>query len=214
MLFRSSVSALKFFDAGTRAFEAETGLTINEPGTFAVKSAVEAAVVEVIKEGAKKGLWEFKQPEKKDVVVPSQTSQAPKPAPSPAPAQTAVTSQQASDGASKTDQAPAVRTETVVAAAPAPVTETVTEAVAPAPAPLPAPEAPPVVAERRTWYLKTDAYLFKEPNERSQRTWMLKAGTELTWQSNGPDGWLYVNDAEKRKGFVRKNDLTDTPKSK
>lgn len=58
-----SVSALKFYDAGTRAFEAEAGLTINEPGTYAVKAAVEMAVVELIKEGHKKGIWSFKTTE-------------------------------------------------------------------------------------------------------------------------------------------------------
>ena len=61
-----SVSALKFFDVGTRAFEAEAGLTINEPGTYATKSAIELAVVELIKEGQKKGVWEFKQPSPTD----------------------------------------------------------------------------------------------------------------------------------------------------
>ncbi len=56
-----SVSALKFYDAGTKAFEAEAGLTINEPGTYATKAAVEMAVVELIKEGQRKGVWDFKQ---------------------------------------------------------------------------------------------------------------------------------------------------------
>jgi curli production assembly/transport component CsgG len=55
-----AMTALKFFDMGTRAFEAEAGLTINEPGTYAVKSAIEAGVVELIKEGARKGLWNYK----------------------------------------------------------------------------------------------------------------------------------------------------------
>jgi curli production assembly/transport component CsgG len=55
-----SVSALKFYDAGTKAFEAEAGLTINEPGTYATKAAVEMAVVELIKEGQRKGVWDFK----------------------------------------------------------------------------------------------------------------------------------------------------------
>jgi curli production assembly/transport component CsgG len=41
-------------------FEAESGLTINEPGTLAVKATVEAAVVELIKEGERKGVWKFK----------------------------------------------------------------------------------------------------------------------------------------------------------
>lgn len=57
-----SISALKFFDIGTKAFEAEAGLTINEPGTYATKSAIEMAVVELIKEGQRKGIWDFKKP--------------------------------------------------------------------------------------------------------------------------------------------------------
>ena len=55
-----SITALKFFDTGTQAFEAEAGLTVNEPGTYATKSAVEMSVVELIKEGRKKGIWDFK----------------------------------------------------------------------------------------------------------------------------------------------------------
>jgi hypothetical protein len=47
-------------------FEFETGLTINEPGTLAVKATVEAAVVELIKEGEKKGVWDFKYPMPKE----------------------------------------------------------------------------------------------------------------------------------------------------
>ena len=54
-----SMTALKFFDAGTKAFEGELGLTINEPGTYAVKAAIEAAVVELIKEGQRKGVWDY-----------------------------------------------------------------------------------------------------------------------------------------------------------
>jgi curli production assembly/transport component CsgG len=71
-----SVTALKFFDAGTKAFEGEVGLTINEPGTYAVKAATEAAVVELIKEGQRKGIWAFKE-EKKDELVQSQTPKIP-----------------------------------------------------------------------------------------------------------------------------------------
>ena len=63
-----SFAMLKFLKAGTQAFEAETGLTINEPGTLAVKATVEAAVVELIKEGERKGVWDYK---KIDSVVPA-----------------------------------------------------------------------------------------------------------------------------------------------
>jgi curli production assembly/transport component CsgG len=62
-----SATALKFFDNATQAFEAEAGLTINEPGTYAVKSATELAVVELIKEGQRKGVWDYKQ---ERIVVP------------------------------------------------------------------------------------------------------------------------------------------------
>jgi curli production assembly/transport component CsgG len=58
-----SIAVLKFFKEGTQAFELESGLTVNEPGTLAVKAAIEGAVVELIKEGEKKGVWEFEQPE-------------------------------------------------------------------------------------------------------------------------------------------------------
>ena len=54
-----SMAVLKFVKDGTQAFEIESGLTINEPGTQAVKAAIESAVVELIKEGGKKGIWEF-----------------------------------------------------------------------------------------------------------------------------------------------------------
>jgi hypothetical protein len=165
-----SISALKFFDMGTKAFEAEAGLTINEPGTYAVKAAVEMGVVELIKEGKAKGIWDYKQDtgptppaelpkveEKKDVVVQSQTK-----------------------------------------------SETKTQAV------------PSATAEVKadlfgTRVLKEDAYLYKEADDKSQRTWQLKKGTELTIISPGPEGWHLVRDAEKRKGFVKQDVLTNKP---
>ena len=57
-----SIAILKAFRGGTAFFEAETGLTINEPTTLAVKATVEAAVVELINEGERKGIWSFKTP--------------------------------------------------------------------------------------------------------------------------------------------------------
>jgi curli production assembly/transport component CsgG len=73
-----AVTALKFFDLGTRAFEGEAGFTINEPGTFAVKSAIEAGVVELIKDGAKKGLWNFKGDNNELVQNTSESKNSPK----------------------------------------------------------------------------------------------------------------------------------------
>ena len=55
-------------------FEFESGLTINEPATLAVKTTVEAAVVEMIKEGERKGVWDFRKPQ---MVVQPATPAAP-----------------------------------------------------------------------------------------------------------------------------------------
>lgn len=52
-------------------------------------------------------------------------------------------------------------------------------------------------------YLTEDAYVYKEPNEKSQRTWLLKKGTVLSIQSPGPEGWHFVQDEQKRRGFVK-----------
>jgi curli production assembly/transport component CsgG len=55
----TSANVLKFLDAGTKALEFEAGATINEPSTYAVRVAVEAAVVDLIKQGVNKKLWEY-----------------------------------------------------------------------------------------------------------------------------------------------------------
>lgn len=57
------VTAFKFFDVGTRAFEYDGQQTSNEAGSYAIRSAIETAVVEMIKDGENKGLWAFKQKE-------------------------------------------------------------------------------------------------------------------------------------------------------
>ena len=57
----SSMGVFKFFDMGTSSFEAEAGHTINEPVNYAVRVAIEQAVVELIKAGEKKELWKFEE---------------------------------------------------------------------------------------------------------------------------------------------------------
>ena len=49
----------KYFDADTLLVEIELGVARNEPVTYAVRKAIEKGVVELINEGAEKGLWEF-----------------------------------------------------------------------------------------------------------------------------------------------------------
>jgi curli production assembly/transport component CsgG len=55
----TSANLLKFVDAGTKAVEFEAGATINEPTTYAVRIAIEAAVVDLIKQGVLKKLWNY-----------------------------------------------------------------------------------------------------------------------------------------------------------
>jgi curli production assembly/transport component CsgG len=55
-------------------------------------------------------------------------------------------------------------------------------------------------------YLNVDSYVYKEPNEASQKTWLLKKGTELVVSLENGE-WVAVEDTNKRKGFVKKNVL-------
>lgn len=57
----TSMTFFRFFDMGTQSFEAEAGHTINEPVNYAVRVAIEQAVVELIKDGEKKKYWSFKK---------------------------------------------------------------------------------------------------------------------------------------------------------
>jgi curli production assembly/transport component CsgG len=59
------ITALKFFNQETRAFEFDSGQAFNEPGNYALRSAIEQGVVEIIKQGVNRGLWKYKQAEKK-----------------------------------------------------------------------------------------------------------------------------------------------------
>jgi curli production assembly/transport component CsgG len=55
----NSLTFFRFYDMGTRSLEAEIGHTINEPVNYAVRVAIEQAVVELVKEGEQRRLWRF-----------------------------------------------------------------------------------------------------------------------------------------------------------
>jgi curli production assembly/transport component CsgG len=59
----TSMTFFRFFDMGTQAAEVEAGYTINEPVNYAVRAAIEQAVVELVKEGDRKGYWSFAVPD-------------------------------------------------------------------------------------------------------------------------------------------------------
>lgn len=52
-------NVVKFLDKGTMSLQMEAGQNVNEPATYAVRVATEAAVVDLIRQGAQKKLWQF-----------------------------------------------------------------------------------------------------------------------------------------------------------
>jgi len=60
--YGAQAASLKFIDGNLDALEAEIGVAGNEPITFAVKSAIESAVLDLVRQGANKKLWAFRAP--------------------------------------------------------------------------------------------------------------------------------------------------------
>jgi curli production assembly/transport component CsgG len=57
---RTGTDVFKFLDLGTKALETEAGYSVNEPTNYAVRAAIEAGIIELIYEGERRSLWEFK----------------------------------------------------------------------------------------------------------------------------------------------------------
>jgi len=210
-----SATALKFFDAGTQAFEAEAGLTINEPGTYAVKSAIEMAVVELIKEGQRKSIWDYKSnvpvvvapivekpapvisseirklEEKKDELVP------PSPAKESTPIQEspATAPQQSDDGkvpAGVQGNRETVKEEKLT------VTDMQTG-------------VKPTVTLFGDRVLKENSYLYAKESETSTKTWWVAKGSIMSIKQPGTEGWwkVVVKDGTDRSGWIQSNRLED-----
>jgi hypothetical protein len=54
--------------------------------------------------------------------------------------------------------------------------------------------------------LREASYVYRDPDERSQRTWMLKENTELT-VTPGQNGWVAVQDRAGRQGLGQKRQV-------
>ena len=50
-----------FVDMNTKAVELESGVSVNEPVTYAIRTAIEFAVLEIIHAGEQKKYWKFKK---------------------------------------------------------------------------------------------------------------------------------------------------------
>ena len=56
--------AFKFLDLGTKAIEIEVGVARNEPTNYAIRTAIEYSVLQMIEKGEAKGLWKYKEARK------------------------------------------------------------------------------------------------------------------------------------------------------
>ena len=222
------VTALKFFDTGTKAFEAEAGLTINEPGTYAVKAAIEMAVVELIKEGQRKSIWDFKsnvpvvvappaekpvaQPpvisseirkpeEKKDELVQTQTPKAPAAAKEPPAA-----APQQSDGGKvpagieRKIEAPKEEVKPVSKKADEDLKVTDMQT-----------GVKPTVTLFGDRVLKENSYLYAKESEASTKVWWVAKGSIMSIKQPGTEGWwkVVVKDGTNRGGWIQSNKLED-----
>ena len=171
-----SFAMLKFLKAGTQAFEAETGLTINEPGTLAVKATVEAAVVELIKEGERKGVWDYKKSAVLSPVIPPRAE------------------------LTESEKKVAV----VATADPREISKNVNNPVAVVRGP------PPELIGKTMYVNVAGVFLRKDPLETSTKLWWMGLNQEVVVNVVDND-WLFVKATDpERKGWVRKNLLSDT----
>ena len=198
-----SATALKFFDAGTQAFEAEAGLTINEPGTYAVKAAIEMAVVELIKEGQRKAIWDFKSNVPVAVAPPA-------PTPALVIASPVVQPPVISSEIKKLEEKKAEPVQTPTPATPVEVKVEVAKETKLAVTDMQTGVKPTVTlfGER---VLKENAFLYAEEKETSTKKWWFAKGTTMSIRQPGTEGWwrVVVADGTDRGGWIQSNKLED-----
>jgi curli production assembly/transport component CsgG len=225
--YMDKITLLRFVGDGTslganaNALEGEIGGSINESINRAIDVAVQAAVVQTINEGARKGHWAFKSnkvsapvaaipmipapivEEKKDVVVQTQTPQAPAPAkesPAPAPLQPSNTE---SPRASKAPEpAPKVKQE-VKKEEPKNDVKPITAVVPPAPAAAPTTENPAKPKEQTKVGVVVDwVNAFATKDYTSAEVVKLKPGTKV--EIIKAEGQQYLINVDNKQGWVTK----------
>jgi curli production assembly/transport component CsgG len=191
--YMDKLTVLRFVDDGgqyganANALEGEVGGSINESINKAIDVAVQAAVVNTINEGARKGHWSFKE-ERKNELVQSQAPAQRAPEVTPTPPQP---SKPESTGESKvveTKPEPKQEVKPEVVVQPQPKVEVTKE------------DSKPIFGQRK---LKEAEFIYKEPDNKSQKTWMFKKGTVVNVVQPGSEGWVRVIDSEKRSGWIR-----------
>jgi len=58
---QDGATMVKFYNQGTRTFEFDSSQSFNEPGNYALRSAIEQGIVELVLKGERLSLWKFKE---------------------------------------------------------------------------------------------------------------------------------------------------------
>ena len=58
---QDGATMVKFYNQGTRTFEFDSSQSFNEPGNYALRSAIEQGIVELVLKGERLNLWKFKE---------------------------------------------------------------------------------------------------------------------------------------------------------
>ena len=68
----NGADVFRFLDLGTRALEIESGNAANEPVNYAIRTAIEYGILQMLYDGKEQGLWEWAEPviaEDKDINI-------------------------------------------------------------------------------------------------------------------------------------------------
>lgn len=76
--YMDKLGVLRFVEAGTKSIEAEVGMGVNESANRATNMAIQAAVVEMIREGQRKGFWEYDQKSVEEIRLAQEEKEAKK----------------------------------------------------------------------------------------------------------------------------------------
>jgi curli production assembly/transport component CsgG len=66
---KDGATAVRFYNQGTRSFEFDSSQTFNEPGNYALRSAIEQGIIELVKSGKNLGLWKYKEAPKESAAT-------------------------------------------------------------------------------------------------------------------------------------------------
>ena len=66
----NGADVFRFLDLGTRALEIESGNAANEPVNYAIRTAIEYGILQMLYDGKEQGLWEWEKPVAEDINIP------------------------------------------------------------------------------------------------------------------------------------------------